>query len=1236
MRGKKQIVKFARRKVAPPQLTGGEGFGFEVEILSLLATLMICDGEIAIFPNKRIVSVETQTYSRGFNLDDALAVFTDASGNESKLIAQIKHRISLTRGCQDFTDTIQAAWLDFCNSNLVDVESDAFILITGPLSRKDTCKFNTLLNMIRTCPPESFIDKIQRGTNVSLDVREFYALICEIISVVNDGEASHSQVHRFLNKFYILQPDNWCEGGVVESFALSLLKQRFVGAAPRSILDGIEKIMRTHNSNGGIILRDKLVADIKKRLCIQRREDEKVDLVQQKQVVVQLKSSLSQYGRQAPSFREDRLAILCLIGMWQEASCHDRDFVCKALNLVDSELDDFIHGIDAINPKVLTIESGLAAITNRSLLWQATAKNLSVTEVNRFLRLTKDELTLRDKKLALPPEERWLSTLESGIKCSFQLREGISQGLALLGAKSECCKQIGVRIRENWTWPIVRKCLRGVDWQAWATLNDLLPYLAEAAPDEYIDCVKRFLARKKEGLDVLLSQERPGIVSHTYSLGFIHALGLLAWMPEFFAVSLDLLAQITIRDKGGQWHPRAADVMRRILHPLGAHTIVSSARRIKVFCGLIENKYKAQLWDFIGSLLPSEFYSFTKEANWPLFRDVGITHEIGTDLDNAEVNAQFDAYARLAIKFCGTNFKRLNKLLLAAQHFNKKPFLELIAHAKKIVLRMSAEERYRVWKELHRLCRLARITRTKHGISNPNEAEHKLIDLEALYTPTEPQFRYRDLFSYTEEHYHQLESGMDTQAFNEELSRKQILAIVEIYDKCGTSGVVDFATNTDKSQFVGYLFGANTTIGVDSELLPGHLKFEHDKEYWVLAGFVAGRFEKCGWNWLVSTMNRSWTIEQKVMLLIMLPFRSDVWNVLPEILGKDINLYWKNTQAEWVNDKEDMERAIEGLLSVGRGYAAVDMIAHGVTDEKSFRVDLSKKILNEFVTGSVSDGRRSMTSYHLTKIFEILRNSPMVTEEEMARYEWTFFGLFDQFADFSKDRLKPVALERQLARDPEMFCQALEIAYLPAKRAKEIKALRVKQPLSSAESSRIESVWRLLHNWSEVPGVNKDGTFDGKTFMRWTKSVFAKSRKIDRIIPAQIILACAIKRGAPSDTDGFWMPHEIAAFMERKSNQKMLDSYGTAVFNSRGVYFVDKSMKADKELAGKYERQAEQAEEYGYVGLARVMRHQADLVMRMARENNEEDKIRDVYYDVKRKERLLAGQKEQEPIDTEE
>ena len=337
-----------------------------------------------------------------------------------------------------------------------------------------------------------------------------------------------------------------------------------------------------------------------------------------------------------------------------------------------------------------------------------------------------------------------------------------------------------------------------------------------------------------------------------------------------------------------------------------------------------------------------------------------------------------------------------------------------------------------------------------------------------------------------------------------------------------------------------------------------------------------------------------------------------------------------------MNDKEDMERAIDGFLSVGRGYAAVDMIAHCVTDEKNFRIDLGKKILNLFVAGSVSDGQRSMTSYHLTKIFEILHNSPKVTDEEMARYEWTFFGLFDQFADFSKNRLRPVALERQLARDPEMFCQALAIAYLPAKSAKKIRALREKKPLSSSESSHIESVWRLLHNWSEIPGVNKDNTLDGKAFMRWTRYVFAKSRKIDRLIPAQMILAYAIQRGAPADADGFWMPHEIAAFMERKNNQKMLDSFGTAVFNSRGVYFVDKTMKADKDLARKYERQAEQAEEYGYVGLARIMRHQADLVMRMARENNEEDKVREVYYDVNRNERLLTGQKEREPIDTEE
>lgn len=1221
MRGKRPIVKFCRRKAAPPQLTGGEGFAFEVEILSLLAVLMACDGEIAIFPNKRIVSVEAQTYSKGFNLDDALVVFTDAIGNKFKLIAQIKHRISLTRCCQDFTDTVQAAWLDFCNPGVVDIESDAFALITGPLSRKDTCKFNTLLNIVRTNPPESFIDKIQMGANVAIEVRDFYALICEIISVANDGEADHLQVHKFLSKFYILQPDNWCDGGVVESFALSLLKQRFAGATPRSILDGIEKIMRTHNSNGGMILRDKLLSDIKDRLGLQQREDEKISVVQQKQVAVQLKTSLLQYERQTPSFRDDRLSILCLIGMWQEDFSADRDFICRALNLADSELDDFIHGLDAICPKILTIAGGLATISNRQVLWQMTAKNLSVAEVNRFLQLTREELAFRDKKLLMPPKERWLSTKESGMKCSSRLREGISQGLALLGANSGSCKQIGVRVRENWTWPIVRKCLRGADWQAWATLNDLLPYLAEAAPDEYIDCARRFLARRKNGLDVLLSQERPGIISHTYSLGFVQALGLLAWMPDYFAASLDLLAQTTIRDKGGQWHPRAEDVMRRILHPLGAHTIVSSARRIKVFCGLIEHKYKAKLWDLIVSLLPAEFYSFTKEANWPLYRDIGIINEVGTNLDNAEVNAQFDAYTRLAIKFCGTNPKRLNQLLSAAQHINKKPFLELIAHAKRIVSKISAEERYHVWKEIHRLCRFAKMTRTKQGVASPTEAEQKIIDLEILYTPTEPQFRYRDLFSFTEEHYDQLESGMDTEAFREELTRKQSLAIAEVYDKCGTSGVVDFAINTDKSQYAGYLFGANTSIGVDSELLPGHLKFEHDAEYWVLAGFVLGRFEKCGWDWVASTLNCSWSVEQKTMLLTMLPFRNDVWCALPKFLKCDTALYWKYVHANFVNEKEDLDLAIDGFLSVGRGFAAIDIIAFGVLDDKNFRVDLCKKILDLFVLGKVLDSPRSMTSYHLTNIFEMLHKSPAVTEAELARYEWTFFGIFDRFADFSVNRLKPVALERWLANDPEMFCQALEIAYLPAKKAKEIKAARVIQPLSANETRRGEQVWHLLHNWSEVPGVNKDGTFDGKKFMQWTKYVFAKSKKLDRLKPAQILLAYAIKRGAPSDADGFWMPHEIAELMERKSNQQMLDSYGIAVFNSRGVYFVDKSMKADKELASKYERQAEQAEENGYVGLAGVMRHQADLVMKMARENVEEDEVCDVYYKAKRRER---------------
>ena len=108
-------------------------------------------------------------------------------------------------------------------------------------------------------------------------------------------------------------------------------------------------------------------------------------------------------------------------------------------------------------------------------------------------------------------------------------------------------------------------------------------------------------------MESLFAQERSGMMGRTYLWGFLEALQRLAWLPEFFASVLDILARLAKLDPGGQWGPRPVAVMQRILHPCGAHTTVGAPMRLDVVSALLK-KYPEQLWDVLVSLLPSGGY----------------------------------------------------------------------------------------------------------------------------------------------------------------------------------------------------------------------------------------------------------------------------------------------------------------------------------------------------------------------------------------------------------------------------------------------------------------------------------------------------------------------------------------------------------------------------------------------------------------------------------------------------
>lgn len=1207
---KNGMIVFRPTDVVSVESTGGAGYGFERQIQTLFAVLMICDGDLAFAPGRKIVKVQFQVRRKGYNLDDIRIEMADAAGNVSQVLVQAKRTISFTKSCQDFTGTIQAAWLDYCNGPKFNREADKLVLATGPLRDMDRGVLDWLLERARTNDCESLVAELRSGAGISADRRKFYEFICEIVRLQSEC-ASDEEIVAFLRHLYVFFPDTVYGDGLLASFAISLVKKHFAVADADRTFRELESIVGRYNAAGGDLTKDGLLREL-------RLSDSRAEIIADA-VRSPLSSSvlsLAVKSVKGSGLRTDHQAMLSLVGSWNDSIQRDREIVCECLGVDEDALGDLIQSLAQSNPPLVVVEHGVVRVKRRREIWRRTAHAVASVELMRFADVIVRQLSQVDKVLNSDPDERCMAGRDAhGIDASNLLREGLSQGLALFAADDDYCKQIPFDTRLALPIKVVRKILNGRDWKMWATLDDLLPLLAEAAPEEYLANVGRFVRRRVGGMASLYGQERRGVFGRTYILGLLNSLSLLAWFPDRLAESLRILSVLAKMDPDGQWHPRPIDLFQKALHPFAPHTWATARQRVDVFAALLKRVDGRVAWDAVSRLLPEGFFSYMKEASGPLYRGEGQSTEVGENQDGKEIAWQFERYCAMAVPLAGMDPGRLAKIENGAlRHWSDKAFGLFVDHLRTVRNRMKVEDRYVVWRSICRSLDFVQLEDEKGGNTNWNHPRVKAYRLlEKEYAPSDVRFSALSLFSWDE--VHQRKKATDDE-------RTRVLR--EIYRQYGIDGMVDFAAKADLPAMVGQMFGADGDAEIDRLLLPGRMESDVASVRSLVSGYVAGRFSVKGWQWVESILGPSWTSEQVGSLLVMLPFCRDTWIHVSSLLkGEEIH-YWRRIRCPYVEGEDDLAMAIDGLLSAGCGHAALDLVGHHLTLKHELPTSITTKVLQSFVDNKVMDAQTSMSYYNLGLAIKAVQGDDKVSMSVKAGIEWRFIESVNWIGD---EGFRPVAMEMELASDPEFFCEALSIAYLPAKRAKRIKAELGKNPRPEREQRRIRNVWKLLYHWRTVPGVAADGSFDERAFKAWSRKAFALARKNDRLEPAKNILAQAFARGyPPKDATGFWMPRVIAELLERRGNGSMLVHYRMTVFNSRGVHFVDKTGKEDQELAAKYDLMAGVAEREGCFGLAKEMRTLAGSIRVDAARMKEEDRALDAYFEAKREERAFRPQ----------
>ena len=278
--------------------------------------------------------------------------------------------------------------------------------------------------------------------------------------------------------------------------------------------------------------------------------------------------------------------------------------------------------------------------------WWALGPKLFDEDLDRFKEAAVRVLREPDPRFELPSEKRVMANIYGKVlNHSYSLRRGLAESLALLGSYPDALKSCSLGKAESTAFLAVREILSDTDWILWASLNDLLPLLAEAAPREFLDAVEKALDGDTCPFDTLFAKEESGIFGQNYMTGLLWALETLAWDSDYLVRVVVLLGELAARDPGGNWSNRPANSLSTILLPWLPQTCAPVTKR-KDAIEELSNEYPQVAWTLLLSLLPAS-HGISHGSRKPEWRKI-IPDDWPERITLQEYWEQITAYVELA------------------------------------------------------------------------------------------------------------------------------------------------------------------------------------------------------------------------------------------------------------------------------------------------------------------------------------------------------------------------------------------------------------------------------------------------------------------------------------------------------------------------------------------------------------------------------------------------------------
>lgn len=833
---------------------------------------------------------------------------------------------------------------------------------------------------------------------------------------------------------------------------------------------------------------------------------------------------------------------LLLAGAWDEQREGDRRVLGKLVGMGYQEIVGKVGDLCAMDDSPIARFGNICILKSVLDAWFLLSRYISDGLLESFEDIVTEVLTKVHPKYDLAPNERWAAAVH-GKESEFSgpLRSGFAESLVLLSVFDDTCPEqvnpVGLVNR------MVRKILSSADsCEAWASVSDVTPLLAEAAPEVFLDAVESKLSESPRLFGDLMRDETDAFFDECKHSGLLWALESLAWSPLYCARSCALLSRLANIDPGGRWANRPVNSLLNVFLPRYPRTHAGPDERLAVFSKLCED-HPALAWQMVEPVFTGGAHSESYHFQW---RDAGGQRK-GVEPESTSDYAAFMRGFRpkLTELACAED-----NLVSALQEFVKLPTdIQSALLARLDMLDPTDVSNVVVGGLFHGLRKVL------HWINSYGNEQQRANanDLERLldkFTPDDPLERLGWLLSTP---WPDLPSGnrRSSECYDEDVARAQELAVRELYDNFPLVKIINFSRTVDAPGVIGNALGRIVTLEEDIVVLDALLESPAENEILIIS-YSSARVNTVSPDWAFDQMERlkdagSYTDETFASILLGMKRDRSTWEAFANAGEGVKSAYWKRVQVRpRQENKLDSIFAIEELLKVGRPFDALKIAG----DPKgSLPSQVLRKVVLEVLnvdTKWQGRGANSSTSFYLGSVLDQLQKNGELSDEEIAVLEWPFARVL---RNLRHDRSSPFALHRLLQRDPSFFALLVSYAHprddrtdnphFEGKRKQEIRHLT----LSAKE---------VLDLWNLLPGLKDDGSFDKKILQDWISSARQHCAEAVCIKGGDREVAAMLAR-APSDPDGRWPHVAVRDAIEQLRNRLIERHIMLGVLNARGT-----------------------------------------------------------------------------------